>query len=449
MCTRRLLGVSLGVIVGLTFCVSALAGETPPGTWVVDGDAEFGSLPDVYGTGSVDDPFVLTGVFDAQGSPFGLLIRNTSAHFVVRDALFRGATEAGLRLEEVQNGWIVRCVFEDNTIGASVDDASEQVTFALNTFRQNSVHATDRSSQVQWDDGYVGNWWEGYAGEDANGDGIGAQPWEVSTPGTFHEQLDRFPLVAPLAGAEPPQEGVLLQVAHTVGERFVRTVEMEFELVVDVMGLRFPLRTRSEMVVEAEVASARGAGSFFEIVHTILKDSGTSHFMGTEDDYVSDAGSTYRTRAHRFGDFDALTGEPIDRGGVPGMAWPARWITVGHRWNHVLEIDAEALGFPGSVGVFQGTGVLNRLEQRDGRTLAVVLTEGTYEVETVEEDPDLGRTTLILSGTFAFVDHVDLATGRAVEEKATIRLEGDMTMDGEYLGTTHLAMTMTAREHER
>ncbi len=415
----------------------------------VDGDEGFVLVPGVTGSGTVADPYVLTGQFDAEGEPFALHISNTTAHFVIRDSVFRGAADAGLRLENVVNGWVVASVFEGNGVGVRTEGVTAEVTFVANTFRGNSPHVAAQALSTRWDDGQVGNWWEGYAGTDENGDGKGAAPYEIA-PATEQRaaQTDRFPLVSPLAGIEPPEGAVLLAVIHNVGELYWTTFDLEMEFSMDIMGMRMPMFMETQMLVEEEIVEKYGGGNHFHVRSTIIEDEGTVIVMGSPEEYLSDEGVEYTTRLHWLGGFEEIEGEAPVSGGVPleGIGWPARWLTVGDTWTHEWEESAEELGIPEGAGLYRMTVTFIRLEDRDGRQVAVFLNEGDLQVEGYEDDPFVGRMNFVADGTFAFLNQVDVVTGRAIEESAEISLSGTISAMGERVGGIATAMAWTARD---
>jgi len=69
-----------------------------------------------------------------------------------------------------------------------------------NTIIKNNINplVSDFSYNNTWDNGSVGNYWSGYKGADANGDGIGDTPYVISS-----EAQDRFPLMNPWDPARP------------------------------------------------------------------------------------------------------------------------------------------------------------------------------------------------------------------------------------------------------
>ncbi len=436
-----------GVAVGLASLCLVVLGALAGGSEIV-GDEGFHLLPGVTGLGTIQDPYVISGVFDAEGQPFALRIRNTRAHFVVENAVLRGASEAGLWLENVTNGWVVACVFEKNHTGVRVEGDVADVTFTLNTFGDNVQHVVGSASAIRWDDGRVGNWWAGYLGTDANGDGIGDAPREV-VPATeaAEAQRDRFPLVAPLAGVAPPEGAVLLQVRAEVGDRQVSEVEMTMTFGMTIMGERIPAEMEGRMVAEQEVMERHGGGSSFVARLTILEDTGTATVAGEVEEYVSDAGKVSWMRLFRFGGFEALEEDVPATIPVFELGWPARWMSVGDTWTHVAEASADTLGIPGGTARFHTAFKLDRIEERDGRAVAVLTLEGELDIGGGEEDPFLlGPTEFVMEGTFSGLSVVDLGSGHSVESALTLAFSGDIKASGSRIGTMDVQISVTGRD---
>jgi hypothetical protein len=71
-------------------------------------------------------------------------------------------------------------------------DTSHGNSIYLNCFINNNENAFDDGSNNRWDNGTVGNYWSNYTGLDADGDGIGDVPHNIT--GSAGSQ-DNFPLM--------------------------------------------------------------------------------------------------------------------------------------------------------------------------------------------------------------------------------------------------------------
>ncbi|MFX1236128.1 MAG: nitrous oxide reductase family maturation protein NosD, partial [Promethearchaeota archaeon] len=87
-------------------------------------------------------------------------------------------------------------IFNNSNYGVIIDNSSGECNY--NLFYQNrfnnpeGVNALDNCSNNQWDNGLIGNYWHDYNGTDANRDGIGDTPYNISGTGGG---VDRFPIV--------------------------------------------------------------------------------------------------------------------------------------------------------------------------------------------------------------------------------------------------------------
>jgi len=85
-----------------------------------------------------------------------------------------------------------RCFIINNDFGAKCVGVSDGNIFQRNAFVKNTINAFD-SSLDQWDFSDMGNYWDDYDGVDADGDGIGDTPYNISGG----ENQDRYPLMNP------------------------------------------------------------------------------------------------------------------------------------------------------------------------------------------------------------------------------------------------------------
>ncbi|MHA1107065.1 MAG: NosD domain-containing protein, partial [Promethearchaeota archaeon] len=83
-----------------------------------------------------------------------------------------------------------------------------------NCFIGNNINAQDDRTDNEWDNGTLGNFWDDYAGVDANNDGIGDTPYDVPPVGS---SVDNFPLMKypysiPQEGGFPIELIILISV---------------------------------------------------------------------------------------------------------------------------------------------------------------------------------------------------------------------------------------------
>ena len=94
-------------------------------------------------------------------------------------------------------GWTVNNKILHNNItdnylyGALIEVNSDDNTIYNNTFIGNTVNALDSGTGNQWDYGSLGNYWDDYAGVDANDDGIGDSAYDVPPAGG---SVDNYPI---------------------------------------------------------------------------------------------------------------------------------------------------------------------------------------------------------------------------------------------------------------
>ncbi len=84
---------------------------------------------------------------------------------------------------------------EDNQYGLYLDQYSGNTHVYHNAFLSNNYQISGDYRLAKYDDGYPsgGNFWDGYAGVDADGDGIGDIPYSIGS-----SVQDGYPLIAPL-----------------------------------------------------------------------------------------------------------------------------------------------------------------------------------------------------------------------------------------------------------
>jgi len=98
----------------------------------------------------------------------------------------------GIRLVNSDNNTLSgNTASNNNNYGISLSSSANNNKIFLNNFFNNGFNAEDNGINNTWDDGFTGNYWDDYAGVDANDDGIGDTPYIV--PGTAGSQ-DNFPI---------------------------------------------------------------------------------------------------------------------------------------------------------------------------------------------------------------------------------------------------------------
>ena len=107
------------------------------------------------------------------------------------------SSDTGIYLEYLcNNNTITLNLISNNTVfELYVYDECDWNFIFKNWFIGNGLHAVeDRNTFNQWDDGYIGNYWDNYTGPDNNRDGIGDIPYNI-TGDTGSK--DRYPSMTP------------------------------------------------------------------------------------------------------------------------------------------------------------------------------------------------------------------------------------------------------------
>ncbi len=177
------------------------------------GDGDFTIANGVMaGSGTADDPYVIEGWrIEAPNADYGIYIDHTSAYFIIRDCVIERARIAGIYLNSVRNGRIdgVQISLSDTAVyllnahgnhltnsviascryGVVAAGDSRENRIAGNSFIDNGLNGRDPGRRNRWYDESGGNYWSDYAGSDADGDGIGDEP--------YYPLSDAYPLISP------------------------------------------------------------------------------------------------------------------------------------------------------------------------------------------------------------------------------------------------------------
>jgi hypothetical protein len=130
------------IVVGLLFSVGIISGipqsqernipasplrfqiaqYTPHSDIMVDRNSQF-TAQGFSGSGTVTDPYVLEYVNISSGFGTGVLIQNTSAHFVIRHCVI-SATSSGMYMSAVANGSIQNCSIQAVQSGIQLENCT-------------------------------------------------------------------------------------------------------------------------------------------------------------------------------------------------------------------------------------------------------------------------------------------------------------------------------------
>ena len=164
------------------------------------------------GSGTADDPYVIEGWrIEAPDADYGIYIDHTSAHFIIRDCVIERARLAGIYLNSVVNGridgvqislsdtavyflnahdnYLTKSVIAHSRYGVVVAGDSRYNYIVGNSFIENGLNGRDPWHHNFWYDESGGNYWSDYTGIDADGDGVGDEP--------YYALRDAYPLIDP------------------------------------------------------------------------------------------------------------------------------------------------------------------------------------------------------------------------------------------------------------
>ena len=127
-----------------------------------------------------------------SSSLYGIRVYGNSNYNKIEKNTISNSYSNGMHIEESQSNIVKNNIIEENLgSGASIDENSFSNFIYLNGFFNNNINAEDNGINNQWDNGTFGNYWDDYSGVDANDDGIGDTPYNIS--GSTGSQ-DNFPI---------------------------------------------------------------------------------------------------------------------------------------------------------------------------------------------------------------------------------------------------------------
>jgi len=131
---------------------------------------------------------------------YGIGLCSSSCSNTLSNNTVRDNTNIGIKLYYSSNTNIV----SGNTVSGSNVFGIELWESSFNTLYQNNLidnarNARDCYGDNSWDNGSKGNYWSDYTGVDANGDGIGDTPYELTPDHGGCGGKDKYPLMEPFA----------------------------------------------------------------------------------------------------------------------------------------------------------------------------------------------------------------------------------------------------------
>ena len=142
--------------------------------------------------------------YGAGGCLYNKIINNT----------VNNNTQFGIFLStDCNNNTVVGNKVINNTDYGIVLTGCNDNLFYQNIFQNNGINAFDNGTQNYWDNGKIGNYWDNYGGVDADDDGIGDTPYNIT--GTANSQ-DRYPIwddgddINPVISLNSPTPGTVI-----------------------------------------------------------------------------------------------------------------------------------------------------------------------------------------------------------------------------------------------
>ncbi len=143
----------------------------------------------------------------------------------VSDNLIDNNNQYGIWLSECYNSTFTKNIIQNNEIGIYLglnldgESVNGNNSFCYNHFIENALSAEDNGDNNKWDDGFAGNYWNDYAGIDANADGIGDAPYSIR--GLAYNK-DNKPLFYPI-DVDTDGEGLINYEEYVLGRDNYRT----------------------------------------------------------------------------------------------------------------------------------------------------------------------------------------------------------------------------------
>jgi len=180
------------------------------------------------------------------GSYSGIDLRWDLINNTITDCDIYDNRGSGINIQSGSNNIITGCDIHNNNRGVAIQSASNNLVY-LNIFRDNEYqNAFDDWPNNMWDNGTVGNYWDDYHGEDADGDGIGDKPYYIPGDGGGR---DRYPLMNP-TDMTPPKTTCYLTGDLGEDDWYISPVTVTLEAIDYLSGVNYTMYKLDESEYE-------------------------------------------------------------------------------------------------------------------------------------------------------------------------------------------------------
>ncbi|NVM34927.1 MAG: right-handed parallel beta-helix repeat-containing protein [Candidatus Lokiarchaeota archaeon] len=116
-----------------------------------------------------------------NNSIHGIYLYEFSYHNIITNNILDNNSMVGIYLLNSSDNQIFSNEISDNGLaGAALSPDSDENLFSENFFLKNKKHAYDYGANNDWNSLTIGNYWDNYTGTDANYDGIGDTPHNIT-----------------------------------------------------------------------------------------------------------------------------------------------------------------------------------------------------------------------------------------------------------------------------